>query len=142
MNQISFVRKNLPKRPLFPPPFRPFSAPTSPPPTSHSSLPYPILCAAILRLFISESELSDGELNAVVQQAAQAFDEPATVISTKPLDLPHGLHICELWHGPTLAFKDLGLQVLGGLLNHFLSRRRQRLTILVGTSGDTGARSA
>ncbi len=47
-------------------------------------------------------------------------------------------HICELWHGPTLAFKDLGLQVLGALLDHFLAKRRSRLMILVGTSGDTG----
>ena len=49
------------------------------------------------------------------------------------------LHVAELWHGPTLAFKDLGMSVLGALLNHLLLRRGARTTLLVGTSGDTGS---
>eukprot|EP00947_MAST-08B_sp_MAST-8B-sp1_P003078 g3078.t1 len=49
------------------------------------------------------------------------------------------LHVLELWHGPTLAFKDLGMQILVNLLKFFLGRRGERLTLLVGTSGDTGS---
>ena len=55
------------------------------------------------------------------------------------------IDVCELWHGPTLAFKDLGLQVLCSLLSFFLSRSSssgaspRRQTLLVGTSGDTGS---
>lgn len=49
------------------------------------------------------------------------------------------LQILELWHGPTLAFKDVALQLVGKLLGYFVARRKQRLNILVGTSGDTGS---
>ena len=49
------------------------------------------------------------------------------------------LFVAELWHGPTLTFKDLGMSVLGRTLSHLLQRRHERLTLLVGTSGDTGS---
>ncbi|KAK4316157.1 hypothetical protein Pmani_012666 [Petrolisthes manimaculis] len=49
------------------------------------------------------------------------------------------LNIVELFHGPTLAFKDLALSVVGGLLNFYLKENQQNITILVGTSGDTGS---
>ena len=45
----------------------------------------------------------------------------------------------ELWHGPTLAFKDLGMSVLAVFLEHLLGLRGETLTLLVGTSGDTGS---
>ncbi|MBS3820310.1 MAG: threonine synthase [Planctomycetes bacterium] len=49
------------------------------------------------------------------------------------------LHILELWHGPTLAFKDVALQLLGNLFEYILARRGGRLNILGATSGDTGS---
>eukprot|EP00045_Choanoeca_perplexa_P010699 m.110173 g.110173 ORF g.110173 m.110173 type:complete len:94 (-) comp15362_c0_seq16:23-304(-) len=53
---------------------------------------------------------------------------------------PEGpIHVLELWHGPTLAFKDLGLQLLGSILQHYLEKRDTHLNIMVGTSGDTGS---
>lgn len=115
----------------------PVSSPTPPP---HRSLQYPQLCFEVLRLYISRDELDDGQLQAIVERACSVFHSPATVVPVVPLDAtaqPH-IYIAELWHGPTLAFKDLGLQILGCLLDHFLAQRRQRLCILVGTSGDTG----
>lgn len=57
------------------------------------------------------------------------------------VELDGGAHVtvAELWHGPTLAFKDLGMQVLGEMLRFFLKRRGERRMILVSTSGDTGS---
>jgi threonine synthase len=49
------------------------------------------------------------------------------------------LHILELWHGPTLAFKDVALQLLGNLFEYILGQRGGRLNILGATSGDTGS---
>ena len=50
-----------------------------------------------------------------------------------------GLHLLELFHGPTLAFKDVALQLLGRMLDHVLRARDQRATIVGATSGDTGS---
>ena len=47
--------------------------------------------------------------------------------------------ILELFHGPTLAFKDFALQFLGNLLDYFLTKRKQRVVVLGATSGDTGS---
>eukprot|EP00696_Hemimastix_kukwesjijk_P006568 gnl/Hemi2/18307_TR6054_c0_g1_i1.p1 gnl/Hemi2/18307_TR6054_c0_g1~~gnl/Hemi2/18307_TR6054_c0_g1_i1.p1 ORF type:complete len:383 (+),score=70.19 gnl/Hemi2/18307_TR6054_c0_g1_i1:242-1390(+) len=53
-----------------------------------------------------------------------------------------GIHVAELFHGPTLAFKDLPLQIVGRFLQYYLTRRNKRLTVVVGTSGDTGTAAA
>ncbi len=50
-----------------------------------------------------------------------------------------GLHLLELFHGPTLAFKDVALQLVGRLFDHELTARSSRATIVVATSGDTGS---
>lgn len=50
-----------------------------------------------------------------------------------------GLHVMELFHGPTIAFKDIALQLLGRLFDHVLEKRRERVTIVGATSGDTGS---
>ena len=105
---------------------------------SWSSLSYPKLCAAVLKLFvpIDDPEVSHADLDAIVLSAFSAFGS-ASVVDVVGLEA--SLHVAELWHGPTLAFKDLGMAVLGRTLSHLLARRRQRLTLLVGTSGDTGS---
>jgi len=64
------------------------------------------------------------------------FEDPSTVISTTTLG---PLVVTELWHGPTGAFKDLSLSVVGRMVDFFLRKRNQRSTILVSTSGDTGS---
>ena len=98
---------------------------------------YMELCFAVLRPLIDAKELSSPDLEHVLRTALGVFDDPR-VVPTVPLGDDTGLFVCELWHGPTLAFKDLGLQVLGALLDHFLAKRKERLMVLVGTSGDTG----
>lgn len=50
-----------------------------------------------------------------------------------------GIHLCELFWGPTMAFKDVALQLVGRLFDHELARRGRRSTVLVATSGDTGS---
>ncbi|XP_010084822.1 PREDICTED: LOW QUALITY PROTEIN: threonine synthase-like 2, partial [Pterocles gutturalis] len=53
--------------------------------------------------------------------------------------LKDGLNVLELWHGVTYAFKDLSMSCTGQFLQYFLEKRQKRVTILVGTSGDTGS---
>src|SRR6185437_3065875 len=77
-----------------------------------------------------------GELLADVAAAYGGFDDPLIV----PIRaIAPGLYILELFHGPTLAFKDLALQVLGRLFARSLARRGGRATVVVATSGDTGS---
>ncbi len=73
---------------------------------------------------------------AIVAEAYATFRDPEVV----PLrDLGDGHWLAELFHGPTLAFKDVALQLVGRLFDHELARRSQRATIVVATSGDTGS---
>ena len=63
------------------------------------------------------------------------------VLRTKTIDALD-LDVVELWHGPTLAFKDLGMCVLAHVLERIVKKRKTKLTLLVGTSGDTGSAAA
>ncbi|MDD3898990.1 MAG: threonine synthase, partial [Syntrophomonadaceae bacterium] len=93
--------------------------------------------AYIMQLFLEE--FSPGEIEACVNGAynQQKFDHPeiAPLIELKP-----GLHIQELWHGPTCAFKDMALQILPRLLTTSVNKigENSEIIILVATSGDTG----
>lgn len=76
------------------------------------------------------------DFRAMVESAYRDFDDPAVA----PLrDLGHGIFLLELFHGPTLAFKDFALQLVGRLFDHVLAKRRTRVTIVGATSGDTGS---
>ena len=106
-------------------------------------LSYPRLCEEVLKRFIpaDDPDISPADLASIVSAAFDAFGSNS-VLHVQPLgdgDGEAGLHVVELWHGPTLAFKDLGMSVLGRVLSHLLRRRRERLMLLVGTSGDTGS---
>lgn len=81
--------------------------------------------------------LSRDELRGLVEEAYATFSDPE-VCPVRPLD-DAGLHLLELFHGPTLAFKDVALQLLGRLMDRELERRDERATVLVATSGDTGS---
>jgi threonine synthase len=75
-------------------------------------------------------------LTPLVRDAYSTFDDTDVC----PLrDIGDGRWLLELFHGPTLAFKDVALQLVGRLLDHELARRGTRATILVATSGDTGS---
>ncbi len=98
-------------------------------------LSYPELAARIFSLYI-EDEIPAAELERMIAASCAAFDQPQVVA---PLVQTGAIHILELFHGPTLAFKDVALQFLGHLFAWILSRRREKLNILGATSGDTGS---
>ncbi|KAL1524757.1 hypothetical protein AB1Y20_019640 [Prymnesium parvum] len=117
--------------------FWPCRAP-SPPLREWAALPYAQLCVRLLQLFADEedAELSRADLARLVGGAFASFaHEQVVPLSRRGAALSVG----ELWHGPTLAFKDLGMAVLGRTLSHLLRARGERATLLVGTSGDTGS---
>jgi threonine synthase len=98
-------------------------------------LAYPDLAARIMAPFVAGS-LTEDELLALTHKVYGDFGH-AAVAPLVQLDAQHWL--LELFHGPTLAFKDVALQLLGRLFETFLKRRDERLTIVGATSGDTGS---
>ncbi|WP_027442723.1 threonine synthase [Erythrobacter cryptus] len=98
-------------------------------------LAYPDLAARVMAPFVSGS-LTEDELSAICHKVYGDFGHGA-VTPLVQLDAQHWL--LELFHGPTLAFKDVALQLLGRLFETFLARRGERLTIVGATSGDTGS---
>ena len=97
--------------------------------------PYQEVVHAVLRRFAGDS-FSDVELKADVAAAYADFDNPAIA----PLrEIGQQLYLLELFHGPTLAFKDIALQVLGRLFARALKKRGGRATVVAATSGDTGS---
>ena len=97
-------------------------------------LSFPELGAAILRPFV-EGELSEETLGALLKRSYQSFRTPEVT----PVQPVGDRFILELFHGPTFAFKDVALQFLGNLFEHFLDQRQHPLRILGATSGDTGS---
>jgi threonine synthase len=98
-------------------------------------LPYPALAARVMQPFVGDA-LPFAVLEKLCEQAYAGFGHPAVV----PLvQLDTGLWVQELFHGPTLAFKDLAMQLLGRLFQHVLAERDARVTIVGATSGDTGS---
>src|SRR5947209_14387449 len=80
-------------------------------------------------------EISDADLGRMANEAYATFRHPAVV----PLrQTSASQFVLELFHGPTLAFKDVAMQLISRLMDHVLAKRAQRSTIVVATSGDTG----
>ena len=103
--------------------------------SAFAGLSYPDAACRVLSRFTGPS-FSETELREAVAAAYAGFDAPQIA----PLvDLGQGRHLLELFHGPTLAFKDIALQVLGQLFARALAKRGGRATIVAATSGDTGS---
>ncbi len=99
------------------------------------ALPYHALAARIMQPFVGTS-IPFAVLETICRDAYAGFGHPAVV----PLvQLESHLFVQELFHGPTLAFKDMAMQVLGRLFDHVLTELDQRVTIVGATSGDTGS---
>src|ERR1700674_2824892 len=96
--------------------------------------PYAEVACEVISLFAADS-IEAGELARMTREAYDVFRHPAVVplVQLGPNSL-----VLELFHAPTLAFKDLAMQLLARLMDHVLSERRERTTIVVATSGDTG----
>jgi threonine synthase len=97
-------------------------------------LGYADLCFEFLRLFATD--IPEDTLRSICTRAYESFDDP-TIAPLKSLS--KNLHVLELFHGPTLAFKDFALQVLGNLYEEQVRRTGQPITVLGATSGDTGS---
>ncbi|MEM7378279.1 MAG: threonine synthase [Pseudomonadota bacterium] len=98
-------------------------------------LSYADLTAAVLSKFVGD-EISEADLTRMARAAYSSFEHPAVA----PLvQLEDRLWLMELFHGPTLAFKDFALQLLGQLFEHVLSARGEHRVIVGATSGDTGS---
>ena len=96
--------------------------------------PYEAVALEVMRPFL-EGEVSDHELRAIIAEAYGTFRHRtvAPLVQIGPSDW-----VLELFHGPTLAFKDIAMQVLARLMDRALQKRGQRATIVGATSGDTG----
>ena len=96
---------------------------------------YVDVAAEVIGTFVGD-DLADDELRSLCESAYGAFRHAATC----PLvQIDDQQWLLELFHGPTLAFKDVALQLVGRMFDHVLGRRGERLTIVGATSGDTGS---
>uniref|UniRef100_A0A3P9NLX7 Threonine synthase-like 2 n=1 Tax=Poecilia reticulata TaxID=8081 RepID=A0A3P9NLX7_POERE len=117
--------------------FMPETLPAVSPETlrSWTGLRYQRLVLEVAALFIPEELIPRGDLEALVAEALSGFSVPDSVRIAR---LKDGLSVLELFHGETLAFKDLAMSCTVHFLNYFLRRDGSRAVVLVGTSGDTG----
>jgi threonine synthase len=96
--------------------------------------PYAEVAVEVMRPFVGDA-IAEADLARMAREAYGGFRHPAVA----PLaQLGVNQFVLELFHGPTLAFKDLAMQLLGRLMDHGLAARGERTTIVVATSGDTG----
>lgn len=102
---------------------------------SWADLPYHELAFRVMRPFVAGC-IDDADFKSIVKDTYSVFEHSA-VAPLRQLDSNEW--VLELFHGPTLAFKDFALQLLGRLLDHFLSKRNERVVIMGATSGDTGS---
>ena len=96
--------------------------------------PYAEVARAVIAPFVGD-DIAPADLATMCSDAYAGFRHPATA----PLvQLAPGQWVLELFHGPTLAFKDFAMQLLARLMDHVLTRRGERITLMAATSGDTG----
>jgi len=98
--------------------------------------PYVEVAYRVMRPFVGDA-FDEPTFRRLIGEAYASFETPE-VAPLKPLG-DSGLHLLELFHGPTLAFKDVALQLLGRMLDHTLTQKHQHATIIGATSGDTGS---
>ena len=100
-----------------------------------NGVPYEEATFRIIRPFTGDT-FEDDDLRALIARAYAGFGHT----SRAPLrELGPNLHLLELFHGPTLAFKDFAMQLIGQMFAYVLKRRGERITIVGATSGDTGS---
>ena len=100
---------------------------------SWRSLSYQQLALKIIAPFADDIPLSD--LESLINRSYSTFTDPEIT----PVVTVDGLHILELFHGPTFAFKDVALQLLGNIFEYLLKERGEKMNIVGATSGDTGS---
>ncbi|XP_071949026.1 threonine synthase-like 2 [Antedon mediterranea] len=101
-----------------------------------SSLSYVGLLKRIIPMFISKDEIPETDLQDLFSKALEKLSLEDVV---KLAELKNGLNVLELFHGKTLAFKDIAISFVGQFMDYFLSKKKKHVTLVVGTSGDTGS---
>ncbi|RAU18366.1 threonine synthase [Nitrincola tibetensis] len=102
---------------------------------SWAGLPYNELAFNVIKPFVDDC-IKEADLKTMIDETYAGFNH----IGVAPMiQLGGNEWVLELFHGPTLAFKDFALQLLGRLMDHVLSERGERLVIMGATSGDTGS---
>lgn len=96
--------------------------------------PYADVAFAILQPFV-DGEIPDEKLKEMIDEAYGSFRHKAV---TPMVQTDDNAYLLELFHGPTLAFKDVAMQLLARMMDYVLEERNQRATIVGATSGDTG----
>ncbi len=102
--------------------------------TGFAGRPYAEVAVEVIRPFIGDA-IPEADLARMAREAYDTFRHPATV---PMVQIGPSQFVLELFHGPTLAFKDLAMQLLARLMDHALQARGERTTLVVATSGDTG----
>lgn len=102
--------------------------------TSFASMSYPQIAFEVISRFTGD-DFPAADLRSLIERSYATFDHP----DITPLVHKDGVYILELFHGPTLAFKDVALQLLGNLFEYLLEERNEKMNILGATSGDTGS---
>ena len=100
-----------------------------------AGLPYEEIAFRVMWPYVGDA-FTEAEFRGIIARAYASFDHPARAPLTQ---LGPNLFLLELFHGPTLAFKDFAMQLIGQLFEAALSRRGERVTIVGATSGDTGS---
>ena len=103
--------------------------------TRFQSMAYADVAYEVIKPFV-EGSVDDASLKTMIDEVYGNFDA-SDVAPVKQID--SNLYVCELFHGPTIAFKDFALQLLGRLFDYTLKQRGERVTIVGATSGDTGS---
>jgi threonine synthase len=101
----------------------------------YAEAPYAEVAVDVMWPYVEGSIERDAFID-IVRDAYATFDDADV---TPLVDMGDGLWLLELFHGPTLAFKDVALQLVGRLFDHELHARSERVTIVGATSGDTGS---
>jgi len=96
--------------------------------------PYADVAFAVMRLFVG-GEIPDSDLQKMINEAYATFHHPAV---TPLVQINANAWLLELYRGPTMAFKDVAMQILARLMDYVLQEQGETLTIVGATSGDTG----
>ncbi|MEM8692792.1 MAG: threonine synthase [Pseudomonadota bacterium] len=96
---------------------------------------YEQIAFTVMRPFIDDT-INDADFRAIIDRAYSVFGHAARA---PMVQLEQGHFLLELFHGPTLAFKDFAMQIIGQLFQHVLAKKGERVTIVGATSGDTGS---
>lgn len=102
---------------------------------AYAGMPFPRIAYDIIRRFTAD-DLPEDALKQMLDAAYATFRHPS---ATPLVELEPNHFVLELFHGPTLAFKDVAMQFLARVMDHILSERNRRATIVGATSGDTGS---